>query len=103
MSITITDIAIRIANEAYGDHIVQRYYERDGQYGDGLARFIANEIKETTQDLWGQRDPNNQDDVSLALTSASRYMLKASKQLLDVAKALVDAAAEPEEEGKANE
>ena len=40
---------IKIADEAYGpDGMVQQYFENpDGEFGDGLARFVAVEIGDT--------------------------------------------------------
>lgn len=42
---------IKIADEAYGDGLIQNYFDNPGgQFGDGLARFIAVELRETYDD-----------------------------------------------------
>ncbi len=42
------DQLIDIANAAYGDDLILQYHRnRQGNYGDGLAKFIAVELAET--------------------------------------------------------
>jgi hypothetical protein len=71
---------IAIASGAYDDDLVAQYYEdRNGKHGDGLARFIAEEIEETFE----SDAPTEQQ-----LTEAIRVITSARDQLDAVVAAL---------------
>lgn len=72
---------INIIDEAYsGELLVKSYFEDpEGPYGDGLAKFIAHEVKETY-------DPEATTEEQIQ--EALRCMSSARNQLSDVIKAL---------------
>lgn len=73
---------IGIVSDAYGDNLVKSYFEDpEGPYGDGLAKFVAHEIKETY-------DPAATDEKQIM--EAMRCMRSAREQLEDVIKALAE-------------
>lgn len=67
---------IRIADEAYGDGLVMDYYSYPGlDFGDSLAKFITEEIKDTYSETLSDDDK---------LLTASEAINKAALQLMDV-------------------
>jgi len=73
---------MEVVDKAYGDSIVRTYHnDPAGNHGDGLARFIAGEIRETF-------DPelNDKDQIIEAI----RVMKTAHRQLNGVVSALLN-------------
>ena len=71
---------IKIVDAAYGDGEVMRYHaEPDGWHGDGLARFIECEIRETYED---------DDSDGGKLRNAERVMQTAVEEISAVCVAL---------------
>lgn len=76
--LTLDDI-IDIADKAYGDDLIAMYHKDiDGNHGDGLARFIAVELRETFDSSASNEDK---------LFGAHSAMTSSSSQLERVAKA----------------
>ena len=76
--------AIRIADAAYGDGLVQQYSdEPNGHHGDTLAKFIAVEITET----FDQTVPD-----ALAARGVVKVLEQAIRNLEDVVGAFQDIA-----------
>ena len=78
------DRLISIASSAYPDGLVGEYHiDPKGDYGDGLAKFVALELKDTF-------DPEASDIGQLE--EASKAIGRAVKELQDVEAALCDRA-----------
>ena len=74
---------IKIADEAYSDGLIMAYHmERDGNHGDGLAKFIAIELAETFDQHTSRMEQ---------LSEASRVMHNAATELACVQQALFEA------------
>jgi hypothetical protein len=69
---------INIANKAYPDGLVKQAFEEDTHVGDGLAEFIARELRDTYDETASSLDQ---------LKEATRVMHSAQWELVDVAEA----------------
>jgi hypothetical protein len=73
---------VRIADQAYGDHLVLSYYKYpDKDYGDDLAKLIVSEISETF-------DPDAEELDQLR--EAKEVLAKCEYQLTDVVGSFYD-------------
>ena len=69
---------MKIVDEAYGDGLVMAHHRRPGgSIGDGLARFIASEIRDTF-------DPEGKNQIAEAI----RKMETAREQIDGIVRAL---------------
>ena len=74
------DELIRRVNEAYPDDLIEQYHrDPKGEHGDGLARFIAAEVRETFE-------PDSSDEYQLA--TAAQHLESAMNELAGVVEAL---------------
>lgn len=76
-----TKAVIDVANAAYPDGEIAKYYEDDDATGDGLAQFIVHEIKEVTMGAESEEE---------ALQMAMRAMDTATAELTSVWHALIE-------------
>ena len=70
---------INIADKAYPDGLVKQAFEEGDHVGDGLAEFIARELRETYDEKASSLEQ---------LEEACRVMHNARRELVDVAEAL---------------